>query len=201
MDVIHFRNRWQVQGCTPLQPSKLVLYFVLSFFLFRTRPACRASQRWRLSWRSTPRSPKTPELLWNTSCRWEVRTLFISRLGSIFNFPLAGISLWSCDRTHSAGLPVPLPSWHAAEWRWALWRRLGPPQRLGLLPDSRSGGRRGKAHLHSYESIYLTSNLSFDCSRVINWLKSCWVQKKKEISVPTNSWASVNLFKSNVNMF
>lgn len=34
MDVIHFRNRWQVRGCTALQPSKLVLYFVFFVFFF-----------------------------------------------------------------------------------------------------------------------------------------------------------------------
>lgn len=34
MDVIHFRNRWQVRGCTLLQPSKLVLYFVFFVFFF-----------------------------------------------------------------------------------------------------------------------------------------------------------------------
>lgn len=33
MDVIHFRNRWQVKGCTSLQSWKLVWFFVfLSFF-------------------------------------------------------------------------------------------------------------------------------------------------------------------------
>lgn len=72
--------------------------FLSFFFLFRTRPACQALQRWDLSWRTTPRSmprsPKTPEQLWNTSCRWEVINLFISWLDSIFNFPLAGISFW-----------------------------------------------------------------------------------------------------------
>lgn len=34
MDVIHFRNRWQVKGCTSLQSWKLVLFFVFSFIYF-----------------------------------------------------------------------------------------------------------------------------------------------------------------------